>query len=304
MSLAYDEYLNEHIKYVNKSLQWMQDNLCGTSAFVPQVLEMAIENARRHDESKTQLDEYRAYDAYFYGGNRSYKVCQDFDRAWLLHQHRNHHHWQYWVLINDDPGEDDNGTPYKHFGSNVRALSMPLEYVYEMIADWWSFSWMNGNLFEIFGWYNAHHNYQIIHPATRCVINDILEAMWNFLIAQAVAENQDIGEIEKQYTLYFMKKNEIPFEISEEEYFQHSDEDDEKQKYGVPEQKKFPMPDAKHVRSAIKFFNWVEPRYEKELANAILARVKEYGMILGEDITVGDENRFKNYIPKKDREEE
>ena len=71
----------------------------------------------------------------------------------------------------------------------------------------------------------------------------------------------------------------------------------EDQKYGVPEQKKFPMPDADHVRSAIRFFNYVEPRYEKQLARAILNRMKEYGMSF-DDFTVGEENRFSNYIPE------
>lgn len=74
---------------------------------------------------------------------------------------------------------------------------------------------------------------------------------------------------------------------------------DSNQKYGLPELKKYPMPDADHVRSAIRFFNYVEPKYEKKLARAILTRMKEYGMSF-EDFGVGDENRFKKYVPKKD----
>lgn len=73
-------------------------------------------------------------------------------------------------------------------------------------------------------------------------------------------------------------------------------ENDDK-KYGIPELKKYPMPDAKHVRSAIKFFNYVEPEYEKELANAILARMREYGMNF-DNFTVGEDNRFSKYIPE------
>lgn len=73
--------------------------------------------------------------------------------------------------------------------------------------------------------------------------------------------------------------------------------EDEAQKYGIPELKKYPMPDTKHVRSAIKFFNYVEPEYEKELANAILARMREYGMSF-DDFTVGEDNRFSKYIPE------
>ena len=72
---------------------------------------------------------------------------------------------------------------------------------------------------------------------------------------------------------------------------------EDKHKYGVPEQKKFPMPDADHVRSAIRFFNYVEPRYEKELASAILRRMKEYGLSF-DDFTVGEENRFSKYVPE------
>lgn len=83
----------------------------------------------------------------------------------------------------------------------------------------------------------------------------------------------------------------------EENFIQHDDLDDKK--YGVPEQKKFPLPDADHVKSAIRFFNYVEPKYEKELAAAILKRMKEYGVVLGEDIAVGDDNRFKKYVPNK-----
>lgn len=73
---------------------------------------------------------------------------------------------------------------------------------------------------------------------------------------------------------------------------------EEDRKYGIPEQKKFPMFDKQHVISAIKFFNYVEPRYEKQLAKAILARMKEYGMSF-DDFGVGEDNRFSKYIPEK-----
>lgn len=69
-------------------------------------------------------------------------------------------------------------------------------------------------------------------------------------------------------------------------------------KYGVPEQKKFPLPDADHVRSAIKFFNYVQPKYEKELARAILRKAKEYNVDLSE-ISIGKNNRFKKYLPNE-----
>jgi len=73
------------------------------------------------------------------------------------------------------------------------------------------------------------------------------------------------------------------------------DEHDAKMMYGLPKVKKFPMPDAKHVRSAIRFFNYAKPSQEQELANAILARMEDYG-IDPDDINVGDDNHFKKYL--------
>lgn len=69
-------------------------------------------------------------------------------------------------------------------------------------------------------------------------------------------------------------------------------------KFGVPQQNKFPLTDADHVRSAIRFFNYVEPKYEMELARAILKRAREYGVDLSE-INIGDNNRFKKYMPNE-----
>lgn len=68
--------------------------------------------------------------------------------------------------------------------------------------------------------------------------------------------------------------------------------DYDKNKYGIPELKKYPMPDREHVKSAIRFFNYVEPQYEKELAANIIKRIKEYHMT---DISVGPDNRFGKY---------
>lgn len=62
--------------------------------------------------------------------------------------------------------------------------------------------------------------------------------------------------------------------------------------YAFPEQRKFPLTDRSHVLSAIRFFNYVEPRNERHLANAILARMKELGI---SDVNVGPTNRFKKY---------
>lgn len=63
--------------------------------------------------------------------------------------------------------------------------------------------------------------------------------------------------------------------------------------YGIPDQKKFPLPDEKHVLSAIKFFNYVDEEHEKQLASNIRKKIKEYDM--ADKVHVGDNNRFKKY---------
>ena len=295
MSIEYDEYLSEHIENVQRGLSWMRDNLKVSGLIDDRAMDIACENALIHDSTKTSSEEYPAYDEYFYGGNKSYKVCQDFDYAWLHHQKFNKHHWQYWILIKDQPDiiDDPFNTELPKMPT-LKPMLIPLEYVYEMIADWWTFSWKSGNLFEIFKWYNRNSSYMLMHDKTRAVVNCILQEMYKILIMQETVAGHDITDIEKQYMLYFMYKPEP------EPIVEHSDTEKDEHKYGVPELKKFPMPDKDHVKSAIRFFNYIDPKHEKELAYAILKRMKEYGMSF-EDFGVGDENRFKKYIPKEEK---
>lgn len=62
--------------------------------------------------------------------------------------------------------------------------------------------------------------------------------------------------------------------------------------YGLPHTKQYPMPDEKHVKSAIKFFNYVTAEDEEELARNINKQIKHFKM---DDINVGEGNRFKQY---------
>lgn len=285
MSYAYDQYLAEHIGNVNKGLHWMLDNLA-----LSQEEKTAIETAMtefNHDESKYSTEEYNAYDQYFYGGNRSYKVVQDFNYAWLHHIHQNPHHWQYWVLLEDDP---ETELPYK-------TLMIPLPYIFEMIADWWSFSWKSGNLFEIFNWYAEHRDKQYINLNSRMILERILEKIWDVLIMQETVAGHDISEIEAQYRRFWIEQKMDQLNL------EHSDTEDDEDLYGIPEIKKYPMPDKKHVKSAIRFFNYVDPKYEKELAEAIIEKAEEFGLDLKKDITIGDENMFKKYITADDSKE-
>ena len=62
--------------------------------------------------------------------------------------------------------------------------------------------------------------------------------------------------------------------------------------FGIPSMKKYPMPDAKHVKLAIKFFNYVDKAHEEELATNIKKYARKYGV----ELSAGENNRFANYI--------
>lgn len=170
MSILYDEYLQQHKSNVCKGYQWLQKNL-------PIITEGGGAEHNivfAHDASKSESDEYEAYDAYFYGNNRSFEVVENYRKAWLLHIHRNPHHWQHWILINDDPNEGE------------LILEMPYNYIVEMICDWWAFSWAKGNLTEIFTWYDEHSQYMKLAPKTRNTVNEILEKMKGIITSMEI----------------------------------------------------------------------------------------------------------------------
>lgn len=161
MSVNYHKYLDQHIRNVYRGYEWIRDNL-------PEILNGEdYEGQLRydHDASKYDVEEYCAYDKYFYGSKKTEEVKKDFNLAWLHHIHNNPHHWQHWVLINDDPGE------------GMVILDMPHNYIIEMICDWWAFSWAKDNLYAIFDWYDQHKAYMKLSDATRKTVEDILEKL-------------------------------------------------------------------------------------------------------------------------------
>lgn len=164
MSMEYDTYLLEHISNVQKGLEFfkkhMPDVLHDDKGFIGYALEEQFAN---HDKSKYDEEEYAAYDAYFYGGNKTQAVLDEFNRAWLHHIHHNPHHWQYYILIQDD--------------DETVCVEMPYCYVLEMICDWWAFSWKKGDLFEIFKWYEDHKKHIQLGLETRKTVEDILNRL-------------------------------------------------------------------------------------------------------------------------------
>lgn len=104
-----------------------------------------------HDVSKLYPSEFVAYANHFYGKGK--KDEDAFRSAWLHHQHRNPHHWQHWILRNDD------GT--------LDVLDMPLNYRKEMLADWRGAGKAIKGFDDTTNWYLINRYKIWLHPATR-----------------------------------------------------------------------------------------------------------------------------------------
>lgn len=134
-----------------------------------------------HDLSKLLPSEFIPYAQYFYGNqskdginrgrkNGSYRAGETiddrFNYAWLLHQKRNKHHWQYWVLPLDDGG--------------VKIFEIPEKYMLEMICDWNGAGMAINGKKDTLNWYNKNKEHMQLNPKTRANIESRLR--WhNFL---------------------------------------------------------------------------------------------------------------------------
>lgn len=135
-----------------------------------------------HDLSKFLPSEFIPYANFFYGEKGGdikkgrnetgyYKPINTgdkaFDFAWLLHQKRNRHHWQWWILPEDEGG--------------IKVLSIEDVYLKEMICDWVGagkaqghFSPKNDKYFETRKWYQQNGSKMNLEENTRKKIEIII----------------------------------------------------------------------------------------------------------------------------------
>ena len=131
-----------------------------------------------HDMSKFTPTEWFPYVETFYGEKPSPRdktgaynplaVSDEFDRAWLSHQHNNPHHWQYWILRGDKDTQ--------------KVLPMPEQYRIEMLCDWRGAGRAIKGKDETKEWYLANRGKMLIHFKTKDWIEQMLglnvEANW------------------------------------------------------------------------------------------------------------------------------
>jgi hypothetical protein len=131
-----------------------------------------------HDWSKFRPSEFLPYAKWFNGpygigwSQEKHGGCGDeialheelsyrFDVAWLKHQHRNKHHWQHWLL------QEDNGP--------IKTLDMPDTYLFEMIADWYGAGRAITGRETISPWYEANKEKIRVSERTRKTLETIIE---------------------------------------------------------------------------------------------------------------------------------
>jgi Family of unknown function (DUF5662) len=119
----------------------------------------------KHDWSKFLPSEWVPYTHFFYPNGHArprrdatgyYRPTDTgdaaFDFAWLLHQKRNRHHWQWYVLPEDDGG--------------VKVLPMSVDDRTEMLCDWKGAGRALGRP-DTRAWYEKNKGHIQLHPDTR-----------------------------------------------------------------------------------------------------------------------------------------
>ena len=135
-----------------------------------------------HDNSKLYPSEFFPYAEFFYGknadkialerqNNKGYYKPTDtgdaaFDFAWLLHQKRNRHHWQWWILPEDEGG--------------IKVLLMHPTYIDEMMCDWIGASRAQGSKSSVKEWWETNNHKMQLNPAVKdYIIGRLKEPKFN-----------------------------------------------------------------------------------------------------------------------------
>lgn len=164
----------KHLKYLNYLIRHKY------FVFVAGLeLKVSIWQLLIHDWTKFLPSEWIAYANHFYAEYRRFselpaalkhdypfELCKEyweskFDYSWNLHQKRNKHHFQFWILTNDS-------------GSTV-TLKMPEKYVREMAADWAGAGRAITGKWEVWDYYQKNKEKTLLHPDSRELFERLLK---------------------------------------------------------------------------------------------------------------------------------
>ncbi len=153
-----------------------------------------------HDWSKFLPSEWLPYARTFYnpdGSKADYAETPEFTKAWMLHQHRHPHHWQWHIITADnrplrhtnlmiwDVGRVSKVMPDAIYGVPLGVRNIftqePMKRldILEMLADWWGAGFaINGKSSwqAVHDWY-ANQKGMLLHPVSRETVERILSVM-------------------------------------------------------------------------------------------------------------------------------
>jgi len=117
------------------------------------------------DKDKIQFDDWsKATTKYGHADGAPYGAWakERFNIAWNIHQNRNPHHWQYWVLI------QDNDEP-RYF-----PVGMPDKFIKEMVADWAGAGRAITGKWEVSEWYMKNRLKMIMRGEDHNKVEELL----------------------------------------------------------------------------------------------------------------------------------
>lgn len=116
-----------------------------------------------HDISRLRPSEFLPYlaSAPYSKDNKPASIANAFEFAWNDHQHRNKHHWEYWVH-------------FDYHDHSMRILPMPDRYRREMLADWRGAARAKRSKMTVWEWYTVNQSRMLLHPQTRTWIEQQL----------------------------------------------------------------------------------------------------------------------------------
>ena len=152
----------------------VQGHIHQVQQLLQRVIDELYQRGCRHDESKYSEIEMMGYMTHVprfkhveYMSEGYKEILKDMRETLDHHYSHNSHHPEY----------------YKEGINNMNLID-----VIEMICDWWSFSWSQDKLEEIFNWYHEHKDYIMLHPKTRKEVENILKTMAEKLLVEAIGE--------------------------------------------------------------------------------------------------------------------
>lgn len=155
----YKQYLETHINNVKR----VWEELLKPHITNNRLKLMVSEVVENHDKSKYGEEEWKPYLDYFYPDPviPSDVVDKNFNYAWLHHIHNNPHHWQYWLL------QEDEG--------NLLALDMPEVEVLHMLCDWGSFRYNDDSMHSTREWYENNKKHMKLSENTQKLIEKYID---------------------------------------------------------------------------------------------------------------------------------